>query len=168
MKHIIWDNDVCNMYDCVKNNLEDVFPDTKEEDITDDMIWDAAYEEIEVNLDAEICNLDIDLDKEIVLIGDIVRWDGSHSAHTELKTNNIGKAMEEAVTKWDGDNTFEIYVEDGRMFISQTGHDNPCSPSVFEFRMLKPDYDEWEDEISLENTESIGNKVSKVYGWEAA
>lgn len=89
------------------------------------------------------------------------------SAYKELKTNNLGKALEEAIQSWEGDNSFEIYVEDGRMYISQRGHDNPTNPSVAEFRMLKPDEELYDGEANLlDITEPLGKIPSEVYGWE--
>ena len=58
------------------------------------------------------------------------------------------------------------------MHLSQLGHDNPCNPSIIEFREINPKYlDEYED-IEFQNnadilkkTTSLAKKVKNVYGW---
>ena len=55
------------------------------------------------------------------------------------------------------------------MKISQLGHDNPVNPSVFEFRMVRPESDYCEIGLSREEnlkaTRRIGDIVANVYGW---
>lgn len=78
--------------------------------------------------------------------------------------------MKKAISKFSGDNDFEIFVEDGKMMISQLGHDNPVNPSVFEFRVVRPESDYCEiglsHEENLKATRRIGDIVAKVYGWK--
>ncbi len=168
MKHVIYDNDVCQMYDDIKENISDFFPDLDEDDNTpsDEEIWELAYEEVEDRLGDEQMNLDKELSGEIVLIGTYERWNGSFNVYKGLGTNNLGKALEKAVASWSGDNSFEIYVENGRMYISQRGHDNPTNPSVMEFRMLKPDKELYgKRRYQLMVTEPLGRIPAEIYGW---
>lgn len=102
---------------------------------------DAAYEHINTALNDEAYNLSIDAGADIFLIGELQKWNGCGSAYADLETSNIGEAMKKAISKFSGDNDFEIFVEDGKMMISQLGHDNPVNPSVFEFRVVRPESD---------------------------
>lgn len=139
MKHIIWDN----------NPTEDLFEEEKiiylednedisEDEVDNELIWEFVYETIQSNLEAEEENLSsLTKPGEIFLIGTLERWDGSHRAYKNLSTKNVGEALEKAVSSFDGDNTFEISIEDKKMLIRQWGHDNPTNPSEFEFRFVK-------------------------------
>ena len=168
-KKLVWDNDVCDAYNYIKDNLE-------EYDLTDpsdEEIWNKAYEEIDIRLGDEKMNLDIEKDGGIFLIGNYERWNGSYSVNKDLKTSNIGEALQKAISCWDGDNSFEIYVDKNRLLISQTGHDNPTNPSIMEFRVMKG-YDSldefaYDHKMSVANIKrnslSLGDEVRKVYGW---
>lgn len=164
-KRMIWNNDVCSEIDALE---KDCF--FAESEITsEEEKMDAAYEYINSVLSDEVSNLDVDLEGDIFLIGELQRWNGRSSAYADLETSNIGEAMKKAISKFSGDNDFEIFVEDGKMMISQLGHDNPVNPSVFEFRVVRPESDYCEiglsHEENLKATRRIGDIVAKVYGW---
>ncbi len=164
MRHEIWNNDVCKMADELKSEEEYL-------EMNEEQLFNTAYDTIEENLVCDIENLNIEAPGEIILIGRLVRWNGTYGVHKCLGTNNIGKAITEALGAWSGDNSFELYVEDGKMYISQLGHDNPTNPSVMEFRSLTKDYWDITDHNTnnlLAISEELGNKVANVYGWEVA
>ena len=173
MKHVVWNNDVCNMYDSIKECPEEFFPEMENEDITDDMMWNEAYDSIERWLDDEMTNCDVDVDNHIFLIGTLERWNGAFPVHKDLGTTNIGEAFQKAMRCFGGDNTFEIYVEKGKLLISQTGHDNPTNPSIMEFRYMR-DADSIDDFLFdhigtskniRRNSRGLAKEVGKVYGW---
>lgn len=130
---------------------------------------DAAYEHINTALNDEAYNLSIDTGADIFLIGELQRWNGRGSAYANLKTSNIEEAIKKAVALFSENDTIEVFVEDERMKISQLGHDNPVNPSVFEFRVVRPESDYCEiglsHEENLKATRHIGDIVAKVYGW---
>ena len=173
MKHLVWDNDVCSMYDAIQEEPTEFFPEIDEEDITNSMMWNEAYEQIERNLGDEQMNLDIEKENHIFLMGILQRWNGSYPAYKDLETCNIGDALLKAIQSFDGDNSFEIYVEGKRLLIAQRGHDNPCSPSIMEFRVLKDCYslDDFkcnhEDTVKnmMKHSKSLATDVRNVYGW---
>ncbi len=173
MKRLVWDNDVCDMYDAIKKEPTEFFPEMDEEDITEDMMWDEAYEEIERWLGDEQMNLDVDKENHIFLMGTLVRWDGARAAYKDLGTCNIGKALRKAISAFDGDNSFEIYVEGNKLLIAQRGHDNPTNPSIMEFRTLKDCYSledfTWSHEDTVKNmlkhSRGLAREVRQVYGW---
>lgn len=171
MKNIIYSNDVCNMYDVVRANLEEFFSKDEIDDVEDDQIWDVAYREVEIDLEAEQTNLSVETDGKLILIGTLQRWNGPASAYKELKTRNIGEAIVEAMSAFGGDNTFEIYEEDGGIYISQTGHDNPTNPSIMEFREMTRELEELDNdypETLRKASIPIGCYAQNVYGWNAA
>ena len=165
-KRMIWNNDVCSEIDALE---KDGFFAESEITSEEEKI-DAAYEHISNALSDEAANLDIDLEEDIFLIGVLQRWDGCGSAYTNLETSNVGEAIKKAVSLFSGDDAIEIFVEDERMKISQLGHDNPVNPSVFEFRVVRPESDYCEIGLSREEnlkaTRRIGDIVAKVYGWK--
>lgn len=169
MDMTIYSNDVTEMYDALKKELE---AGTLEdgEDMDEDTLWDKAYEYVEEYLEDEILNLDKAPGGEIILIGTLQRWNGAYKVHKNLGTDNIGKAIPRAFGCFGGDNTFKVYIEDGRMYLSQYGHDNPVSPSIMEFRVLNKgvDYDELEVGEIEANSFSPAPTVAEVYGWDLA
>lgn len=165
MRNTIWNNDLCEAVEGIK---ADQRAGEIEEDLTDTDIWDMACESINMWFDDECTNLNINLDSPIILTGTIQTWRGGFSAYKELDTNNIADAMKAAVASFDGDNSFEIYEENGGIFLSQYGHDNPTSPSIVEFRMLTNDLYDLEDdspETLRANSSPIGRYAREVYGW---
>ena len=165
-KRMIWNNDVGSEMDALE---KDGF--FAESEITsEEEKMDIAYERINSVLADEVSNLDVDLEGDIFLIGELQKWNGCGSAYADLETSNIGEAMKKAVSLFSGDDAIEIFVEDGRMKISQLGHDNPVNPSVFEFRVVRPESDYCEiglsHEENLKATRRIGDIVAKVYGWK--
>lgn len=163
-KRMIWNNDVCSEMNALEKDGFFAESETEEEKM------DETYEYISNALSDEASNLDIDLDEDIFLIGVLQRWNGCGSAYADLETSNVGEAMEKAVSLFSEDDTIEIFVENERMKISQFGHDNPVNPSVFEFRVVRPENDRREIGLSykenLKATRRIGDIVANVYGWK--
>lgn len=162
-KRMIWNNDVYSKMNALEKDGFFAESETEEEKT------DETYEYISNALSDEAANLDIDLEEDIFLIGVLQRWDGCDSAYADLETSNIGEAIKKAVSLFSGDDAIEIFVEDERMKISQLGHDNPVNPSVFEFRVVRPESDYCEIGLSREEnlkaTRRIGDIVANVYGW---
>ncbi len=166
MKHVIWNNDICEMVDSIKKCPEDYFDNQDFENLSDEEIFEAASNSIQVWLEDEVYNLDKTLQGTIILTGTLQRWDGPRSAYKDLETKNVGESIEKAISCFEGDNSFEVYVEDGKMYISQTGHDNPTNPSVFEFKLVNSDEMDSDDFDSNRDSKSIGLIPCEVYGWE--
>lgn len=164
-KRMIWNNDVCSLMNALEKGGFFAESEIKSEEEK----MDAAYEYISNALSDEVSNLDIDLEEDIFLIGVLQRWDGCGSTYADLETSNVGEAIKKAVSLFSEDDTIEIFVEDGRMKISQLGHDNPVNPSVFEFRVVRPESDYCDIGLSrkenLKATRRIGDIVVNVYGW---
>ena len=177
MDHVIWNNDAVALYDDVYAEMaeERIEGDYECSELDENEVWERVSALVDIYLEDEIANLNIDKKNNILLIGNLQRWDGSHSAYKDLKTNNIGKALEAAVSSFEGGNTLEIGVEDGKVLIKQLGHDNPVSPSVFEFRMVKDhksvdelvcETDDDSHKTLIANSLALSEDVAKVYGWD--
>lgn len=160
-KHMVWDNDVCAAFESLKEEHGDEVPE--------DELWEDARDEIERSLDDETANLDIDLDRDIIMVGTMERWDKPRKAYKNTGIRNIGQAVRESTGYFGGiENSFEIYVVNNRLMLSQTGHDNPTNPSVFEFRVLTRDFDDLPDDLPdtlISNSRPLGPMVREVYGW---
>lgn len=159
-RHDIWTNDE-SAYDTYYEEEED--------------IYDEVQTLIEISYDDMKTNLNVNTAHQLIAIGTLERWDKAHSAYKELKSRNVAEAIDETISSFGGDNTFHVYVEDEKLMISQTGHDNPTNPSYFEIRMLSK-YDDMYDYFDdnniehtdttqelLDNTESIGAMINKIF-----
>lgn len=169
MKNLVWNNDFFQAQKICEEEYFDKYNEEAEEWYFDSHS-EEVYEKIETWLEDEVSNLDIDTSHQIILMGTLQRWNGPVSAY-KLLSSNIGTSLRDSLSAFDGDNSLEIYVENGSLYISQLGHDNPVNPSIFEFRELNVDYDELEDDSTeslLANSKPLGKEVSEVYGWEVA
>jgi len=163
----IWNNDVVAMFADIEKNKADYFE--TEDEITDDMIWERAYEEVEELLNCEKSNLNISLNGKAIAIGKISRWNGTASAHKICESNTIGEVISEVISSFEGENSFSVDISEGELVITQYGHDNPTSPSIIKVREMTADYDDLESystEILMENSRSIAKQICDVYGWE--
>ncbi len=149
MANTIWTNDVTDILDSLKANPAD-------KDWSDEELLKEAYAIIGWNLD-DVINLDLNISvgENIVARGTIIGWDGAYpGAYLDTETDNIGQAVLKVLNAFRGENTFNVCVEDGKVTISQYGHDNPCRPSVIT--------------LGFENggEQIIADKVNQVYGWD--
>lgn len=167
MKNIIWHNDVGKMVDDITNNPSEWFPEESEEEIPEDAdLYGMAYEAISNWLGDEQMNLDKDLSGLIVLTGTVQTWREGFRGAKELGTKNLGESLSKALELFDSYDSLEIYEENGGLYLSQLGHDNPTNPSIMEFRMLKPDEELYgQAPRILMVTEPLGNIPRDVYGW---
>lgn len=80
-KHVIWSSD----------NLQSYYDQAKFEypEMTDTERMELASEMLENDLDDERFNLDIQLDRPILVIGDLGLWDGRHSGYKEIESGDI-------------------------------------------------------------------------------
>lgn len=175
-RKIIWTSEITDkdLNAARKNLIENGYKDPSEEEI-----WGEAQEMNEIWFEDEVYgNLrKIEFPGEIFLMGTLVRWNGAHSAYKNLETRILSEALTNAVRSFEGDNQITLYIEDGTLKIEQYGHDNPTSPSVFEFRSTAGGYeifdymvDECGDDSDVIHKYSIpiADEICKTYGWEVA
>ena len=83
--HIIWSDQID--YEDWREDMESEYPDENEQ-------WriDRAYEINDAYLDDERCNLNIQLSRPIIVIGDIGRWNGRVMGYKEIKSGTASSA----------------------------------------------------------------------------
>ena len=81
-RHIIWSDDVD--YDDWKEDLEEQYPE-----LSDDERFEMMYEINNGYLDDERCNLNIQLSRPILVVGDLGLWNGRRMGYKEIESGNI-------------------------------------------------------------------------------
>ncbi len=164
-KRMIWSN-IDIDFDAWKKDLKAEYPDLKDEDYTA-MVYDLnnGY------LGDERANLDIDCGDEIIVFGDIGRWNGRFDGYKFVKSGNIKDCLyaEHDLAEW--------YVDrDGEFCSRQIHHDGT---NYLYFRQFKRSvsYDEkqelfdkfYDGKATQEDidrvTDKLGDKIAEVYGW---
>lgn len=164
-KHIIWQSDPD--YSDWKEDLEAEYPELSD---------DERYEKmLEINgdyLDDERANLNIQLSRPILVVGDLGLWHGRRMGYKEISSGNIRDCLysECDYNTWyvdrQGDLRCEAIHHDG------TNH--------YLYRAIKPDASEAQIENLKEKiyrgiatraditrvTTRLGDEIGKVYGWE--
>ena len=81
-RHIIWSDDLD--YDDWKEDLEEQYPE-----LSDDERFEMMYEINNGYLDDERCNLNIQLSRPILVVGDLGLWTGRRMGYKEIESGNI-------------------------------------------------------------------------------
>ena len=81
-RHIIW-TDYLD-YDDWKEDLEEQYPE-----LSDDERFEMMYEINNGYLDDERCNLNIQLSRPILVVGDLGLWNGRRMGYKEIESGNI-------------------------------------------------------------------------------
>ena len=81
-RHIIWSNDID--YDDWREDLEEQYPD-----LTETERMELMYELNGDYLDDERSNLDIQLSRPILVVGDLGLWHGRRMGYKEILSGNI-------------------------------------------------------------------------------
>ena len=166
-KHIIWSNLNINVEDWA-DFLAEEYPDVTDEYEQYRLITEINNDYIE---DDRI-SLDIDLDEEIIVLGDLGLWHGRVSGYKILKKKNISECL------YSGDCDFCEWYVDGHKNLRFSGvhHDGK---NYYLYRTWKENLSEKQKENFLDKvyngkatkndisryTKRIGDKVCAVYGW---
>ena len=81
-RHIIWSDDLD--YDDWKEDLEEQYPE-----LSDDERFEMMYEINNGYLDDERCNLNTQLSRPILVVGDLGLWNGRRMGYKEIESGNI-------------------------------------------------------------------------------
>lgn len=81
-RHIIWSDDLD--YDDWKEDLEEQYPE-----LSDDERFEMMYEINNGYLNDERCNLNIQLSRPILVVGDLGLWHGRRMGYKEIESGNI-------------------------------------------------------------------------------
>ena len=148
MRRSIWKNDVDEVFNTlVRSNVE---RHSSEEDL-----WNEAYDIVNTSLDEEVANLNIATDN-LFITGKISRWGGLYKVHKDLRAKNLGTGIMEVLRSFGGEeNSLDVYVEEGRLFVSFSHGDTP--PSLLEIR-----------EGTLTANTPCGQYAERVHGWGSA
>ena len=164
-EHIIWSNDNLDYKDW-KEDLEEEFPN-----LTEDERVEKMYETNNMYLDDERVNLNIQLPRPIIVIGDIGRWDGRVKGYKEIKSGNIRDCLYddcEYVT-WFVDEHKDLrctaHHHDGtNYYLYRTYRDNVSERQIENFKEKL--YNGVVTQKDIDRiTKRIGDKIAEVYGW---
>jgi len=142
-------------------------------------VYELSWQDNMNQLEDEKANLSSVRGKNWFAVGKLQLWNGSRNVFRALKPGSIMDAACETMSAFNGpDDSFEIYVENGDVYISQLGHDNPTNASIMRIRQIKDDL--LTDDMDVEDvmwqaianetiddvTIGFGDQVAAVYGWE--
>ena len=164
-KHVIWSDLNLNLDDW-KDDLLSENPGMSEDELYEEMI-----RVNNIYLDDEKCNLNVRLPERIILIADLGRWDGRHSA-CKIVGDNIAQCLhtdEDCRAEWFvdayGDLRASIHHHDGvnkylyRQFkvnLSDTQRENFIH-KIVSGNVTRADITRY--------TIRLGDYIAKVYGW---
>lgn len=133
--NLIWTNDILSYSD----------------DMDDEYSMEAEYEMMEEDFYEAQKKLDKPLNRPIVCIATVARWDGSHTAF-QWVGDNLADVLDFA--RKNGE-TVKVFTDNGDLMAISTGHDNPVTPTTMWFRVLNEATEEREfEDIFCENWSS--------------
>ena len=103
-RHIIWSNDID--YDDWREDLEEQYPD-----LTEAERMELMYELNGDYLDDERSNLDIQLSRPILVVGDLGLWHGRRMGYKEIPSGNIRDCLYS-----ERDIDYSTWYEEGGVF----------------------------------------------------
>ena len=166
IKHLIWSSDV-DYYRDWKDDLAAEYPD-----MSDNERMQFAYEINNDYLDDERTNLNIQMNKEIIIIADLGLWSGRKSAYKIISSGNIADCLSS-----DTDSNTWYLDEHGDFRCTAIHHDGT---NLYLYRVFKQGVTETQI-TNLKNkiyngtvtrrditrvTERLGDEIANVYGWE--
>ncbi len=164
-EHIIWSDRID--YEDWRLDMESEYPDESEQ-----FRIDRAYQINDSYLDDERCNLDIQLSRPILVIGDIGRWNGRVMGYKEIKSGNIKDCLysECDYNKWfvdkNGDLRCEAIHHDGTNYYLYRTYKDGVSREQIENLKWKIYYGKATRADITRITRRLGDEIGKVYGWE--
>lgn len=163
-RHVIWSNDLD--YDDWKDDLEEQYPELSENERVTLM-----YEINGDYLDDERSNLDIQLSRPILVIGDLGLWNGRRMGYKEIQSGNIRDCLysDTDYVTWfvdrNGDFRCDAIHHDGtnhylyRVYkdgVSETQIDN-LKEKIYYGKATRTDI--------VRVTRRLGDDIAKVYGF---
>lgn len=168
-KYIIWSNWNLDIDD---DDWADYFEDMEANfgEMTDDEKWEAMYELNNDYLEDERCNLNIKLEDDIIVLGDIGRWNGRVCGYKLIQSGNIRDCLS------DNCDYCTWYCDRYNFRFDGIHHDGT---NHYLYRQLRPEltYEQrdnflWKlrneavsDRTIRRYTKSIRPEIAKVYGW---
>lgn len=165
-KNIIW-SDIDLNFDDWKEDLKAEYPE-----MNDDQLYNLMYEINGGYLEDERINLDIQLSKPIIVIADLGLWNGRKSGYKMIDSGNIKDCL------YSDCDSNEWYVDQkGDLRCTAIHHDGT---NHYLYRVIKDKatenqvnkllnliyFDKATRSDIVRVTNSLGDDIGKVYGWE--
>ena len=164
-ENIIWSDYFLDLEDW-RESLEEEYPGYPEDELYEKMVDTNA-----ANLYDERANLNIQLSRPILVIGDIGRWNGRATGYKEIESGNIKDCLSSECDY----NTWYVN-ESGDLRCIAIHHDGT---NYYRYRAYKPgatdeQIEDLKDKLYfgtateadiLAVTDRLGDEIGKVYGW---
>lgn len=163
--HVIWSDYYLDLEDW-RESLEELYPDYPEDELYEKMVDSNA-----VNLDDERYNLDIPMNRTIIVIGDLGLWNGRRMGYKEIESGNIKDCLysDTVYTTWfvdkDGDFRCEAIHHDGTNYYRYRVYKKDATDEQIEDLQDKLYYGRATEADILAVTDRLGDEIGKVYGW---
>ena len=159
-KKIIWTSDIDP--EDYREGYEELYP---EEELTDERLYDWAYEDNMEQLECEKMNLNKELGADLVMFGTLGLWNGTRKGWKRIKGTNLNDIFQGTC----GDYLTWYVDENGDICCDDIHHDGT---NHYKYRAIKADISDWEfDELMAEGedidklTDKLGKYVAEIYGW---
>lgn len=163
--HLIWSNNSLD-YDDWRDNLEAEYPELTERERIDLM-----YEINNSYLDDERVNLNIQLPRPILVIGDIGRWNGRVSGYKEIPSGNIRDCLYSDCdyTTWFVDKLGDlrcdaIHHDGANHYLYRVYKDGATEEQIDRLKSKIYNGTATREDITRV-TKRLGDVIGKVYGW---
>lgn len=164
-KHVIWSNYFLD-YNDWKVDLEEQYPDLSENERISLM-----YEINNDYLDNEHMNLNIQLDRPILVIGDLGLWNGRRSGYKEIESGNIRDCLsaDTDYSTWYvdqlGDLRCDAIHHDGINHYLYRAYKDGISDSKIDLLKEKLYYGTATRADIMRETRRLGDDIARVYGF---
>ena len=166
--HLIWSDYYLDLEDW-RESLEEEYPGYSDDELTDIM-----YKTNAVYIDDERCNLDIPMNRTILVIGDLGLWNGRRMGYKEVESGNIKDCLfsdTDFTTLYvdkDGDLRCEAIHHDGTNYYRYRVYKADATEEQIEDLKDKLYYGRATEEDILAVTDRLGDEIGRVYGWQFA
>ena len=132
------------------------------------------YKTNAVYIDDERCNLDIPMNRTILVIGDLGLWNGRRMGYKEIESGNIKDCLfsDTDFTTWyvdkDGDLRCEAIHHDGTNYYRYRVYKADATEEQIEDLKEKLYYGKATEADILAVTDRLGDEIGRVYGWQFA
>lgn len=164
--HLIWSNHHLDLEDWRDALLED-YPDATESEL-----YQMMYDLNDDHLADERINLNIQMERPILVIGDIERWNGHVSGYKEIPSGNIKDCLyaDTDYYTWyvdrKGDLRCDAIHHDGRNHYLYRAYKPGATEAQIE-RLKGKIYDGVATRTDITRiTQRLGDDIGKVYGWK--
>lgn len=166
MAHTIFST-VIDFDEAKKNLIERNLEDELDTDVSDEEVWDYAYQDNNFWFECERENLDVNTDGQIICIASLGLWKGRRTRYKLLGNN-----LQDIFKVIQGD-YIKIYFDGFNLCIEDSHHDGT---NYYKFREFKPFVNKelfcdklYNGDVNNNDlnryTNSLRKYVKKIYGW---